>query len=137
MIEKYKYFLCRGADNLSVLRRLNKSNYVPNMNTTDKHNVLEPAENIGVSLEPWTSFVSICVSEIEQKTILATSNLLILLNCCPDMKSLPQTMLTKHIHIYMSVRCTSFSGRFLTRVIRSMIDRFTCQSDVRASVGGS
>ncbi len=26
---------------------------VPHMQTTDKLNVLEPAENIGVSLEPW------------------------------------------------------------------------------------
>ncbi len=37
---------------------------------TDKHNVLEPAENIGISLEPWAWFVNIVVSEIEQKTIL-------------------------------------------------------------------
>ncbi len=40
------------------------------MQTTDKHNVLEPAENIGVSLEPWALLVNIVVSEIEQKTIL-------------------------------------------------------------------
>ncbi len=40
------------------------------MQTTDKHNVLEPAENIGVCLEPWALFVNIFVSKIEQKTIL-------------------------------------------------------------------
>ncbi len=40
------------------------------MQTADKHNVLEPAENIGVSLEPWALLVNIVVSEIEQKTIL-------------------------------------------------------------------
>ncbi len=32
---------------------------VPHMQTTDKHNLLEPAENIGVSLEPWALFVNI------------------------------------------------------------------------------
>ncbi len=43
---------------------------VPHMQTTDKHNLLEPAEKIGVSLEPWALFVNIFVSEIEQKTLL-------------------------------------------------------------------
>ncbi len=43
---------------------------VPHMQTRDKHNVLEPAENIGVSLEPWAWFGNIYVSEIEQQTIL-------------------------------------------------------------------
>ncbi len=32
---------------------------------TDKLKLLEPAENIGVGLEPWALFVNICVSEIE------------------------------------------------------------------------
>ncbi len=63
------------------------------MQTTDKQKVLEPAENIGVSLEPWALFGNIVVSEIEQKTIKLTY---FLWNCCPDMKkSLPETMLTK------------------------------------------
>ncbi len=39
---------------------------VSHMQTTDKQNVLEPAEKIGVSLEPWALFVNIFVSEIEQ-----------------------------------------------------------------------
>ncbi len=43
---------------------------VPHMQTTDKHNVLEPAEKIGVSLEPQALFVNVFVSEIEQNTIL-------------------------------------------------------------------
>ncbi len=43
---------------------------VPHTQTADKQNVLEPAENIGVSLEPWALLVNIVVSEIEQKTIL-------------------------------------------------------------------
>ncbi len=42
--------------------------------TTDEHNVLEPAENIGVRLEPWAWFVHVVVREIKQKTILATYN---------------------------------------------------------------
>ncbi len=62
------------------------------MQTTDKHNVLEPAENIGVGLEPWALLVNIVVSEIEQKTILQYKPSF-LLNCCPDTKN----MLTKHI----------------------------------------
>ncbi len=40
------------------------------MQTTDKLNLLEPAEKDGFSLEPWALFVNIVVSEIEQKTIL-------------------------------------------------------------------
>ncbi len=71
------------------------------MQTTEKQHLLEPAENIGVSLEAWALFVNIVVSEIEQKTILQFKTLKLtyfLLNCCPDTKkSLPQTMLTKHI----------------------------------------
>ncbi len=40
------------------------------MQTTDKLNLLEPAEKDGFSLEAWALFVNIVVSEIEQKTIL-------------------------------------------------------------------
>ncbi len=40
------------------------------MQTTDKQNLLEPAEQNFVSLEAWALFVNIVVSEIEQKTIL-------------------------------------------------------------------
>ncbi len=85
--------LCRGDDKRYALRSSNESNDVLHMQTTDKHNVLEPAEQIGVSLEAWALFENIVVSEIEQKTILQFKPLKItnfLLNCCPDMKkSLP------------------------------------------------
>ncbi len=81
-------FLCRGADKRWTLFRLSFD--VPHMQTADKHNVLEPAENIGVSLEPWALLVNIVVSEIEQKTILQFKPLNM-------KKSLPQTMLTNHI----------------------------------------
>ncbi len=66
-----KVFLCRGADKRSALRRSNESwdfitllfrlsFDVHHIQTTDKHNVLEPAEHIGVGLEPWALFVYIC-----------------------------------------------------------------------------
>ncbi len=69
MIEKYK-FLCvaeliNAQTNSGILFRLSFN--VPHI--TDKHNVLEPAENIGISLEPWAWFVNIVVSEILQDNI--------------------------------------------------------------------
>ncbi len=53
MIEKYTCFLCRRADKRSALHNSNESWYfvtllfhlpfdVPHMQTTDKHNLLEP-----------------------------------------------------------------------------------------------
>ncbi len=71
------------------------------MQTTEKQNLLEPAEKNCVSLEAWALFVNIVVSVIEQRQFYNLRHLKLtyfLLNCCPDMKkSLPQTMLTKHI----------------------------------------
>ncbi len=91
-IEKYK--LCCVAELINGTRcAAQTSQTMFLMQTTDKHNVLEPAEKIGVSLEAWALFENIVVSEIEQKTILQFEPLKItnfLLNCCPDMKkSLP------------------------------------------------
>ncbi len=58
-------------------------------------------KKIGVSLEPWALFVNIFVSELSNRQYYNVSHLKLssLFNCCPaDMKkSLPQTMLTKHI----------------------------------------
>ncbi len=59
---------CAAQTNSGILLTLlfHLSFDVPHMQTTDKQNVLELAEKIGVSLEPWALFVNICVSEIEQ-----------------------------------------------------------------------
>ncbi len=81
MIEKYIVCVCCGADKRSALCSSNESwDFVMllfrllfdflHMQTTDKQNLLELAENIGVSLEAWALFVNIVVSEIEQKTFL-------------------------------------------------------------------
>ncbi len=70
MIEKYIDCVCFGADKRSALCSSNGSwDFVMllfrllfdflHMQTTEKQNLLEAAENIGVSLEAWALFVTL------------------------------------------------------------------------------